>query len=255
MLKTIKGKVIAGVVTIGLVSGATVAFGATDAGAKLKAWYDVQFGQAAANVESDYTDYQKDKFEGFDKKYSELKEYATANINEVADSSTLKTSKNIDAQKKEHIDAIQKEKVHIESYMDSQFKQLTEEASTKINSAADETWKYANEGMLMHTDAKGAEARVNVKKELEATTTDAVNELKKAIDDAKNELNKELDLKSTATVKVLTDLIDTKINQLSKDITNRTNKLLALQYAFITTEAANLEKAAKQQMQDLVNGI
>ena len=53
MLKTLKGKVIAGVAAVLIVAGGTAAFGASNAGAKLKAWYDGQFGIAKAAVEDD----------------------------------------------------------------------------------------------------------------------------------------------------------------------------------------------------------
>ncbi len=255
MIKTVKGKVIAGTMAIGLLSSAGVALGATDAGTHIKGWYDKQFGQASANVETNYSGYQKDKIEGFNQVITDLKDSSTKSIVGVGERSTTKSNQNIDAQKKEHIAAINKEKASIEGYMASQFKKLSEEASVKINSAADTAWTDADAAMVKHIDAEGATTRASMKKELEATTATAVSELKKAIDDAKLELQKQLDSKTTATVKELKDLIDTRINKLSGDIETKTNKLLGWQYAYITTDAANLEKAALKEMKDLVDAI
>ncbi|WP_144510797.1 hypothetical protein [Bacillus sp. FJAT-22090] len=255
MIKTVKGKVIAGTVAVTLFAGSGVAFGASDAGIKIKAWYDVQFGKTSANVETNYQAYQKDKLDGFATEVKDLKENATKKIDEGAAKQIADKSKNINDQKNEHIDAIKGEKAKIEGYMDSQFKTLSDAAKNKINSAADEALNSAEAEMLKHTNTEGAEALAFVQKEIKASTASAVDELKKAIADAKLDLQIELESKSTATVNELKGVIDTKINILIKNINLTTTKLVAGHNRIIMGQAEGLEQIAKKEMKDLVDGI
>ncbi len=52
MLKSVKGKVLTGVVTVGLLTGVGTAFANVDAGAKLGSWYNTQFGHSTQAITS-----------------------------------------------------------------------------------------------------------------------------------------------------------------------------------------------------------
>ncbi|MGE7769319.1 hypothetical protein ACQKMK_02140 [Viridibacillus arvi] len=255
MFNTVKSKVIAGSAAVVLFSGAGVAFGASDAGTKLKTWYDTQFGQTSAKVETDYQGYQTDKFTGFNKEVDNLKADATNKITGVAASKTSDTTKNIDKQKNEHITAINKEKANIQGYIDFQFLALQTKANIKIAAAAKDTEEKAKAELLKHTDAAGLNARDKMRTDLDAATATAVNDLQTAINNAKTDLQSQLDTTSSKTIKELKDLIDKRIRELSTELTKTTNKYLALQYQFIESEARALEDIAKQQLDAVVNGI
>ena len=77
MKKAVKRKVIAGTVVVGLISSTGVAFGATDAGAGIKSWYDAQFRKASIEVATSTVTHSAQKFIDFNNGKNQLKEDAT----------------------------------------------------------------------------------------------------------------------------------------------------------------------------------
>lgn len=255
MLKTIKGKVIAGVAAVVLISGATAAFGATDAGEKLKEWFETQFGIAKTTIEDDTDAYFTEGYDGLNDQLGGLKSNATTSINNSADNATKDSKANIGKAANEHIGSITSKRAELEGYMDSEFAKLVEAADAKILNAQNEFARYADKEMASHTDTAGVAARDFVNAELKTATTQALSDIQAAIDAAKADLQALLDQKSTATTDEIKGLIDTSVAGTSAWITFMTNFMVQEQEELIEAAALALEKDAKQQMQDLVDGI
>ncbi|MGE7769320.1 hypothetical protein ACQKMK_02145 [Viridibacillus arvi] len=255
MLNTVKSKVIAGTAAVVLFSGAGVAFGASDAGTKLKTWYNTQFGQASAKVETDYQGYQTDKFKGFSEEVDLLKADSTKKISEVSASTTANTTQNINNQNKEHIDAINSQKTAILAGMDAQFKTLENNGIKKIDDAANAALKNAEDALKKHTETAGSEASTKMKTDLDKATEAAKNDLKKAIDDAKKDLQKNLDNKSSITTAALKKSVDYYVNKIIDSIQTKTADFIKVQNGIIAQLATDLEKIEKKKLQDVVDGI
>ncbi len=255
MIKTIKGKVLAGTLVFGLVAGTGVAFGASNAGANLKTWYEGQFGKSSAEITKQVADYAGSKAEGLATEYEGLKTDATNSINEKGEFVAGVAGDNIDAKSREHIDAIKEQKSHIESYMSGQFDILSDFANGLINEAGDKALASANSDLKQYTGAAGNVANEKVKKDVGAVTTQALSDLEETINWAKADLQAQLDKETTLTVEEIKALIDAKIVELRTKITKIKNDLVAEQNKIITMTAKGLQLEAEKAMQDLVNSI
>ena len=255
MLKTIKGKVIAGTVSVVLLSSAGAAFASSNAGAKLQNWYAGQFGEATSNivnnVESDVTG----RINGLATEYNGLKTAAGTSISTDGTNATNTASGNIETETQEHIDAINAKQTQIETYMNGQFAALKFAANGLINQAGNAALGYANNDLTTFTGAKGDAALATLTSDLDSDTDDAVAELEQAIADAKGELQSQLDTKEDATTEAIIDLIDAKINELRTKITQKRDDLVAAQKLLIDAKALELETAAKAELQGVVDGI
>lgn len=255
MLKTIKGKVIAGTVTLALVAGAGSAFANSDAGAKLQNWYAGQFGLATSNIVNDVEDNVRGKFNGWASEYEGLKTGAQNSIETDGTNATTTASGNIDTKTQEHIDAINAKQTQIEGYMNGQFAALKFAANGLINQAGNAALGQANSDLTAFTGAKGDAARTSLTSALEDKTDDAVAELEQAIADAKGELQSQLNTKEAETTEAIIAAIDAKINSLRTTITQKRDDLVAAQKVLIDAKALELETAAKAELQSVVNGI
>src|SRR5699024_7110080 len=79
-LGSLKGKVAAGVLVVGVVSGSGLAFANTDAGENLRAWYDDMFGQSVQTIEDDTSAYIDDQMPDLYDEYEALKDEAGIDI-------------------------------------------------------------------------------------------------------------------------------------------------------------------------------
>jgi len=255
MLKTIKGKVIAGTVSVALLSSAGVAFANSDAGTNLKNWYDGQFGQSTSNVVSDVEDHVAGEINGWANEYVGLRTAAGTSIGNDRDAAKELASTNIDTRTQEHINSINATQTEIERYMTGQFRALYSEANGLINLAGDTATRYANRDLTAFTGSEGEAARVSLTTDLGAKQTEAVAELEAAIAEAKGELQTQLDTKEELTTQAIIDAIDAKIVELRGTITAKRDALVAAQKLLIDAKALELENAAKDALQAVVDGI
>ena len=255
MLKTVKGKVIAGTVAVTLFAGAGAAFGASNAGANLKAWYDGQFSNASGQIEEAVASNVEGRINGLVTEYNGLKTGATNSINDTKTEESTTKSKNISDEAQAHIDNINAEKAHIDTYLAGQFDSLRGFANGLINHAGTAALNYANNDLTAHTGTKGTAALGALETDLNTTTTQAKDDLHTAIDNAKNSLQAQLDAEETATTAEIIALIDAKINYLRTEITAKRDALVVVQQGLIKTKAGELEAAAKKSLQDIVDGI
>jgi hypothetical protein len=255
MLKTIKSKVIAGTVSVVLLSSAGAAFASSNAGANLKDWYDGQFGVATSNIVGDVESNVTGRINGLATEYEGLKTAAGTSISTDGTNANTLASGNIETATQEHINSINAKQTQIEGYMDGQFAALKFAANGLINQAGNAALGYANNDLTTFTGAKGDAARSTLTTELEADTATAVSELELAIKEAKGDLQAQLDTKEEATTEAIIGLIDAKINSLRTTITQKRDDLVAAQKLLIDAKALELETAAKNQLQAVVNNI
>lgn len=255
MIKTVKGKVIAGTLAFGLVAGGGVALGATDAGTNLKNWYDAQFGGATTDVRNEVAAHALGKVDGLTTEYNGLKTAATTSINTTGEMATAVGTSKINEQSAEHIAAINQQKAAIAGHMATQFDELSSYANGLINQAGAAGLQAATGDLAAHTGTKGTAALDAVTTDLNGVKGNAVSQLESAIATAKSDLQTQLATEKTSTVAEINGLIDAKIIELRQKITKIKNDLVKAQQDLITAKAIELENAAKAEMKSLVDGI
>lgn len=255
MLKTVKSKVIAGALVVGLVSGGGAVLGATDAGAQLKSWYDGQFKKSSELVSAEVAKYGAEKVDGLVDEYNGLKDKTSNKLAERGEVGKNATNSNVDKRASEHIDAIKEQKMHIESYLSGQFKLLSDYTAGLISEAGNKALKEANEDLTKHAGTVGVEVQDQMEKAINENTEQAISDLEETISAAKSELQAQLDKNADLTIEEIKGLIDAKINELRTQITKINNDLIRLHDKTITMTAKSLLLKAQSELDAIVNNM
>lgn len=255
MIKTLKGKVVAGTVAVTLVAGAGVAFGASDAGTNLRAWYDGQFGSTAKGIEKEAAFYAASKVPGLIKEYNGIKTDATTEIDNSKTTNTNTSKSNIQSAAQEHIDDVKLTHEEIDGFLKGQFDAISTAAQKAIDDASTEVAKQTSNDLTSHTGKKGEEALKFVNEELDKSKNNAIDDLKEAIQVAKDDLSTKLKNEKNLTTAEIKGMIDQEIKDLRVIITEKKKELVANQQGLISAKALELENAAKVELQSIVDGI
>lgn len=255
MLKTIKGKVIAGTVSVVLLSSAGAAFAASNAGANLQNWYNGKLFASSLSVASQTASYGNAEKGKFETEYAGMKTAATTSINTKADTMETSTNNSVKATADAYIDDVTSKKAEISSKMADQFNFLSTTAQIGINLAGAKALRDANDDLSQYTSAAGTAATTQMTNDINAATATAKQQLQDAINTAKNQLQAELDAETSDTVKDINAKIDAKIVELRTKITKIKDDFVLAQEQSIANAAAALETQAKADLDAIVNGI
>ncbi|MET3575007.1 hypothetical protein ACFFIY_04875 [Bhargavaea ullalensis] len=256
MMKTVKGKLVAGAITVALVSSAGgVVFGASDAGGKLRQWYDKQFNTASTELASGVAAHGKKAAEDAWDEYSTLKDGAGSDILAQGTATGNAANANIEANADEHIDSLKIEYGKLFGKVEGQFDGIEQLTKLAIKAAGDEAKRQAFNDLNGYTSEKGKKAIADLTTLLETTTNSKAEELAETIRNTKQGLIDEIAKNKDATEAELNTAIDNKVNELRTLVTTEKDRLVTAQKTAIQNAAAGLEADAKKKMQDLVDGI
>lgn len=255
MIKTVKGKVIAGTVAVTLFAGSGVAFGATDAGTKFQTWYNNQFKSEKSLVESDAETKVNDLKTNLETIYKGRQEVASSRITEIKKGQIGEKNESINAQAQEHITLVNSKKAEISSLMKNQFDELLNDANKLIQKTGDQELNKYKKALPEYTKGLGDAAILEIEQELQETTRKAVSKLEAAIIEAQNSLLEDLDTESGLTKDQITAKITAKTAEVRSAIVEQRNELVIKQKELIEKAANKLDKDAEKQLQDIVNGI
>jgi hypothetical protein len=255
MLKTIKSKVIAGTVSVVLLSSAGAAFASQDAGDNLKAWFNGQFNASSKQVSDQSYAYVNGKVGSLVNEYNGLKTTATNSINTKAGVTKTSTNTNVKNASDAYISDLNTEKADIDSYLVGEFDALSNFAQTLIDNAGTQAVGYANTNLGKHASDKGAAATTQMTNDINSATTTTKAQLVAAIAAAKGSLQADLNTETALTVTDIKARVDAKISELRTQITGINNGFIATQEANIVAAALILENAAKAELQLVVDGI
>ncbi len=255
MLKTVKGKVIAGTVAVTLFAGAGAAFGASDAGENFRAWYDGQFRSASNDVKKDVTAYAALKVPGLVNEYNGIKKDAAKEIKDSGDTNAKNSKTDIQNAAQEHIDEVKFSHEEIDGFLKGQFIEISVAAQKAIDDASIEIDKYASNDLSIQSGKNGEDAMKFVDAELGKSKEQAVKDLNEAIAVAKGDLSTKLKNEKNLTTVKIKGMIDQEIKDLRKIITDKKAELVAVQVALIEKKAADLELAAINELNSIVSNI
>ena len=255
MLKTIKGKVIAGTVSVVLLSGAGAALASSNVGANLQSWYTSKFIASTLSVASQTATYGNAEKGKFETEYAVMKTSASTSINTKADNMETSTNDSVKAVSDAYIDDVNSKKEEISLKMESQFNFLSTLSQAGIEIAGAKALKDANADLKKYTSDAGAAATDQMTKDINFATATAKSNLEAAIAKAKFDLQEELNSETASTVTEINGKIDAKIVELRTKISKIKDDFVLAQEQSIATAAAALETQAKADLDAIVNGI
>ncbi|MBN6885214.1 ElaB/YqjD/DUF883 family membrane-anchored ribosome-binding protein [Cytobacillus horneckiae] len=251
----LKKKMVAGVVAVGIISGAGFSLANTDAGGALRSWYDNLFNQTSEEVLAESNANFERILAQLRAENEVLKELATSQINGTRDSAIANSTLAINSAKESHIQSLDAEKAAIELGMEYQFYNLFLSGSLEILAKGNEMQGTAVADFGNHTGAKGQEAVTEVTNQLNTVKENAVSELESAIIRAKEELTADVDDYTEIVSRNLNNQAVWKGEEIREELDRILAGMVAEQQAIITAKAAELEADAKQSLDDVVAGI
>ena len=255
IVKTVKGKVLVGATAVALFAGTGVAFGASDAGTRLGNWFEVQLGLSTDQALTDVNGYIEEQKPGLVNAYNEKKEAGGEKITNLGETSTETINSKIDKTTKEHTEAITKKKAELTSYATKEFNDLLDQEKTRLHNLTNQVAATAQADINEFTGEKGREALEELENKIGEKSAQAKVELETAINNAKSDLDNLLNEKETSTVEELKKVVDNHIADLRIWTTNMINFAVQEQTDLIEAKAKELETAAMEDLQEIVEGI
>jgi hypothetical protein len=255
MMKSIKGKVVTGVVAVGLLSGVGAAFASTDAGAQIQGWYNKQFVKSAVAVQAGAVKHVSDQVGGLNTEYKNLRAGVTDQINGERDTQVTTKTGSINGTKDAYVKQVSDKEAAISAGMQAQFNGIYAYAQDVIKSTGDQAQAYAYKDLTDLSGKNGSDALAVVNTQLSAVQASAKSELETAIANAKTDLTNQLAADTTATTADINAAIDAKIVELRALINQKAADLVAFQKKLIQDKAAELQKAAEDELDGVVQNI
>ncbi|MUV37050.1 hypothetical protein JNUCC1_00856 [Lentibacillus sp. JNUCC-1] len=255
-LKTVKGKVLAGVLAVGVVSSAGIAFANTNAGEALSNWFDGKYNSATESIESQVTDYAKGFLPELAERQEDHKDHVTNSVN-VKKSYEIRTGKDdITNAKDSHLESLGSTKAEIMKEMGPKFyNEVFRPGKAEIDAAASQGLEYATNDLTRYSEGAGQDAVDEVTQTLNEAKDDAVSELEAAIEDAKAEITAKLDEEEAGAVHGLKGQVDIAVNDLKQNVNDLVKELVKEQHAIVADAAKELRNNAKAALDDVVSGI
>ncbi|AUJ25016.1 MULTISPECIES: hypothetical protein [Virgibacillus] len=254
-LKTMKGKVVAGMVGVGILTGSGVVLAGSGAGDHLREWYEGMFGDSVATIEDDVTTYGESKLPELEAEYEQLKNDASLDIDLMRERLTSESLEEIVAAKIEHLESLDGESREILDQMGLEFYNVFLDGYGEIQRLSDEGLNYASEDLTNYTGELGQEARNQITSDLTAAKQEAVTDLETAIQNAQDQIEAELRNQEEITTRNLKNQIDWAVEDVRQVVTALLANLMEEQQMIITQTAQILEDEAKEALDDVVSGI
>ncbi|GEM_PF-4874004 len=255
LLGTLKGKIVATILVVGLISGTGIVLAATGAGEQLRIWYESMFNQTVDNIEADVEGYSEDKLANLTAEYELLKATAGMDIDLSRELATGNALDEIIKAKLEHIEGIDAEQQAILADIGYQFYNVFLDGYMEIIRNTNEGLEYATNDLANYTAESGSEAIGQMTQDITAAKDHAVRDLEEAIRKAQETLASELESQEKVTTKNLLNQVDWAVDDLRTDVMEVLDGMVADQEAVIIAKAKELEDEAKAALDEVVSGI
>ncbi|WP_405102980.1 hypothetical protein [Oceanobacillus sp. FSL H7-0719] len=255
ILGTLKGKILAVLVAVGLVSGAGIVFAATGAGEQLQIWYASLFNQTVDNIEADVEAYSEGKLADLTAEYEELKATAGVDIDLSRELATGNSLEEIIQAKLAHIEEIDAEQQEILANIGYEFYNVFLDGYMEIIRNTNKGLEYATNDLGIYTAELGNEAIGQMTNDITAVKDNAVADLENAIRQAQETLGAELETQEEITTRNLMNQVNWAVDDLRKNVVEVLDGLVTEQEAVIIAKAKELENEAKAALDEVVSGI
>lgn len=254
-LGTIKGKIVAILLVVGLVAGTGAVFAATGAGEQLRLWYASMFNQTVTEIETDVEGYSEGQFADLSVEYENLKTNAGIDIDLSRELATGESLEEIIQAKLAHIDDIDAEQQQILATIGLEFYNVFLDGYLEIQRNTNEGLEYATNDLGNYTADLGNDAIGQMTNDITAAQDIAVTELEEAIRLAQENLAGELSTQEEVTTRNLINQVDWAVEDLRDSVTDVLESMVTDQESIITAKAQELEDTAKAALDEVVSGI
>ncbi|WP_163099438.1 hypothetical protein [Peribacillus alkalitolerans] len=255
ILGTVKGKVITGFVAVGLLSGVGTAFANTDAGAQLGSWYQAKFNLAKGESATAFAIYGASVGNKAISDAKELKNTTVNTIKTAGENESTRASAAINNAKQSHIDAINNKEASITTNMPGEFDRFVNGVNKQTDGLVSTATFLAKKDFTKEVNKQGADSVASVNTNVGKTKTDAVAALQQEIEATKAELSRLIEAEKAAATQEMKTNLDEKIKQAMAEITQLLADLETANKKAITDKGAEIELAAKSELDALVSGI
>lgn len=254
-MKGIKGKILAGAVSVSILLGSGLVLANTDAGAQLKAWYNAKLQASFTTIYNTLYAYAESLVPGLLEYKNNLKKDAVDAIKTEAQTVITNSNSKIDSALQEHLDSLNAAKEEILNGMESDYTTWKEEkiawAEPQLNQLQSDVQNEINTAITnQYTTSK-----YEVTTQVTATKNSAVASLENAINEAKNAITGEMNTNEANTINDLKTYLDDQVATRKATITEATNTLKAEKIEDIKKEGTIIVEEAKAALDALVSGI
>lgn len=253
---SLKKKLVAGTMAIGLVSGVGLTFASASEGSPLRQWYNGIFGNTQQAVLADNEANLTAAFENWAASTEQLKAGAGLKINDTMAAELTRAGSEIMSVKEAHLASLDAEKLELLNTMNYQvYQHIFLEGYFAIQNQGDAALGSVREGFRDYTSATGQAAINEMTQELTSAKDSAVSELEGAIEQAKAELSAQLAMEEQVSRYNLERQITFKLSDLREALTTIINGLVREQQNIITAKALELELDAKASLDEVMESI
>lgn len=256
MMKSVKSKIAVGVIATGLVAGMGTAFAAVSpAGSQLNTWYNNAYTTTINALNGDLGTYGEKRAKDLTTEYTKGKGEAVKAVQTTGTNETTRVNASVSTAAQEHVDAINAAETTISNNMAGQFDGVVKSNNDKIDQAAVQGKKAVEGEIKKAVETQGTTSVNSLTTEANKTKDAAVTQLKAEIAATQDALNKALAAEKTQANKDIVEHLEAKIVELRGQLTTYTVGQINTQNTKITDKGAELEKAAKAALDELVAGI
>ncbi|MEN2768998.1 hypothetical protein [Ornithinibacillus xuwenensis] len=252
---SMKKKVITGVIVVGVFTSTGVAFANTDAGEKIREWYQGMFDQSVQTIEDEVSAYGESKIPELTAEYEALKEEVQVDIDLSRELETGQSLEEIMNAKLSHLESLDAEKQAILATIGEEFYGVFLDGYFEIQDLSAQGLDYATNDLTAFTGEVGQAAVDEMTTDIHTARDEAVADLEEAIRQAQEQLGAELDNQEIITIDNLKNQVDWAIEDLRKQVTALLQTLVDEQKEIIVAKAQELEDEAKAALDSVVDGI
>lgn len=252
MKKSLKSKVVAGVVTVGLVSGMGFAVANTDIGGKLQSWYDGQFNTAGSQIETASRGYVNSLVPGLTQEYNNAKAFGTSYLQGVGTNAVSDSSDAINDKKDAYVSQLSSKETEISDDIATQFDWIFGLAKTELGKISSQYEQAALADVKNHVETVGGNVNGDVNDQLTQAKNGAISQLEQEIANAKSRLQNKLDTEKDATIEEIEDAVDAEIQKVRKSITEKGIALGLAQQKIIEKTASDIVTDAQAELDQVV---
>ncbi|MHA6251748.1 hypothetical protein [Oceanobacillus sp. CAU 1775] len=254
-LRTFKGKVVALLLTVGVITGAGAALASTNAGDQLKIWYDSMFNQTVDSIESDVGAYADDMAVELAEEYEDLKVAAGIDIDLGRELATGESLESIVQAKLEHLDELEEGQQEILENIGLQFYNVFLDGYFEIQRNTNEGLEYATNDLTEYVGDLSDSAIDQMTTDITSAQDQAVSDLEEAIRQAQDQLANELASQETVTTNNLYSQVNWAVEDLRTAVTGLLNDMVSEQQTVIVEKALELETEAKAALDAVISNI
>ncbi|MFC4100694.1 hypothetical protein [Paenibacillus xanthanilyticus] len=254
-MKKMKGKVVAGVVAVGMVASMGTAFAATNAGTQMNSWYTKATGTVKSIITGEFGSYYSEQTASHNAAVNSSVDKARQDIRDAGNAELKRANNAVNAEVNAYVADIQGAQSAITTSMPAEYDNFVsttnQTTDAGIDAIGEANKKFLNSAVKSHTGVYTGRLTTGV----EATQEAAAAKLNGQISATKDALDKLLASEKSAATTEITENLQNELKALKEELAALQETGVTNAKTTITDLGAKLEQAAKDELSDIVTGI